>query len=187
MRIRKPQISLHRKHQLGVALFISLVLLLVLTIIGVSSVQTTSLEMRMTRNDHDRVLAFQAAESALRDGENQLEGIAAVTLFTATGNNGLYTVADMDDPEHWETEATWTTAANHITAGTTMAGVATPPRYIIEHLASVLQENNAYQQGDPYAAGAVDRIEIFRITAVGNGGSNQAQVTLQSTYGRVMD
>ena len=50
-----------RKKQLGVALFISLVLLLVLTIIGVSAVQTTSLEERMARNTHDNVLAFQSA------------------------------------------------------------------------------------------------------------------------------
>jgi type IV pilus assembly protein PilX len=50
-----------------VALFISLVLLLLLTIIGVSAVQTTSLELRMARNDNDTLLAFQSAESALRD------------------------------------------------------------------------------------------------------------------------
>ena len=53
--------------QRGVALFISLVLLLVLTIIGVSSVQTTSLEVRMTRNEHDTLLAFQAAAASNLD------------------------------------------------------------------------------------------------------------------------
>ena len=57
-----------RHKQRGVALFISLVLLLILTIIGISAVQTTSLEMRMTRNQYDATLAFQAAESARRAG-----------------------------------------------------------------------------------------------------------------------
>ena len=67
--------------QRGVALFISLVLLLVLTIIGVSSVQTTSLEVRMTGNEHNAMLAFQAAESALRDAEDQLENVSANWKF----------------------------------------------------------------------------------------------------------
>jgi type IV pilus assembly protein PilX len=90
-----------RSKQNGVALFISLVLLLVLTIIGISSVQTTSLEVRMTRNEHDSMLAFQAAESALRDAEAQLEGVTSLANFTDTGDNGRYNVADLGDPEHY--------------------------------------------------------------------------------------
>ena len=90
------------RQQQGVALFISLVLLLVLTIIGVSSVQTTSLEVRMTRNAHDSTLAFQAAESALRDAEEQLDGLVNTVDFTDAGNNGLYNVADLGDTEHWK-------------------------------------------------------------------------------------
>ena len=93
--------------QKGVALFISLVLLLVLTIIGVSAVQTTSLEVRMTRNEHDTLLAFQAAESALRDAEVQLELITSTGAFTDTGNNGLYAIADIGDPEHWRDATVW--------------------------------------------------------------------------------
>lgn len=188
MRIKiQPQILQQRSKQLGVALFISLVLLLVLTIIGVSSVQTTSLEVRMTRNEHDRVLAFQAAESALRDAEAAIELAASTALFTPTGNNGLYIVADMDADEHWQKDSTWDTAANHIVAPTTVAGVAGDPRFIIEHLASIIREENAHQQSDPYTATAADRVEIFRITAVGLGGTNLARVMLQSTYGRIMD
>ena len=68
--MRRP---FNQKTNTGVALFISLVLLLVLTILGVSVVQTTSLEIRMARNEHDSLLAFEAAESALRDAEAALE------------------------------------------------------------------------------------------------------------------
>ena len=174
------------QNQRGVALFISLVLLLVLTIIGVSAVQTTSLEVRMTRNEHDTLLAFQAAESALRDAEAQLEAITTTTVFTETGNNGLYTVADIGDPEHWKDPDIWA-AGNSIQAANTIDGVAGQPRYIIEHVASVLLENNAYQQEDPYAAAANDRVEIFRITARGMGGTENARVLLQSSYGRIVD
>ena len=181
--MRQPRFPTEQR---GVALFISLVLLLVLTIIGVSSVQTTSLEVRMTRNEHDSMLAFQAAESALRDAENFVQGLASTVDFTANGNNGLYIVAEVGDPEHWQDENVWD-AGNSRTADTNVDGVAAQPRYIVEHVASVIREENAYQQDDPYAVGAADRIEIFRITARGTGGTNNASVTLQSNFGRILD
>jgi len=175
-----------QSRQSGIALFISLVLLLVLTIIGVSSVQITSLEVRMTRNEHDAMLAFQAAESALRDAEAQIETITTTTVFTDSGNSGLYNVAPLGDAEHWHASDAWD-AANSVQAATTVDGVFSAPRYIIEHVASVLREDNAYQQEDPYAASASDRIEMFRITARGVGGSVNARVLLQSSYGRILD
>ena len=150
--------------QQGVALFISLVLLLVLTIIGVSSVQTTSLEVRMTGNEHNTMLAFQAAESALRDAEAQLETVVALGAFTQAGTNGLYEVADLGDPEHWQAAAVWT-GANSRLAPTQVDGVAE----------------------QPYAAAASDRVEMFRITARGVGGNTNARVLLQSNYGRILD
>ena len=55
--------------QYGVVLIISLVLLFTLTLIAVSSMGTSRLEQQMTANMRDRQIAFQAAETALRDGE----------------------------------------------------------------------------------------------------------------------
>lgn len=57
------------KFQSGVVLFISLIMLLLLTLIGVTSVQTTILEEKMAGNMRNRNLAFQAAEAALRHAE----------------------------------------------------------------------------------------------------------------------
>ncbi len=172
----------------GVALFISLVLLLVLTIIGVSAVQTTTLETRMVRNEHDTMLAFQAAESALRDAELFLEGVISTADFTDGGANGLWTVADLGDPNRWEQPGVWNPGATSVQAPTDVAAnVAEPPQYLIEHVASVLREENAYQINDPYAATASDRIEMFRVTARGVGGSANARVLLQTTYGRILE
>jgi type IV pilus assembly protein PilX len=170
----------------GIALFISLVLLLVLTIIGVSSVQTTTLETRMARNEHDTLLAFQSAESALRDAETFLQGVVTTAIFTDAGGGGLWTVADLGDPNRWEAAGLWG-GGNSVVAPTGVDGVDEPPRYIIEHVASVIREENAYQIDDPYAASAADRIEIFRVTARGVGGSANAQVLLQTTFGRILD
>ncbi len=180
--LRKTPESLPRR-QSGVALFISLVLLLVLTIIGVSSVQSTSLEVRMSRNEHDTLLAFQAAESALRDAETQLLAITSTAPFNGTA--GLYRVADMGTTENWDTAGVWAGGSSVI--ANAVEGVAEPSRYIIEYLGPVVREENAYEQNSPYGSGQVDRIEMFRITARGIGGTNNASVLLQSTFGRIMD
>ena len=169
----------------GVALFISLVLLLVLTIIGVSAVQTTSLEQRMARNTHDSVLAFEAAEVALRSGETFLRNnVNTTALFPVAGNNGLWKASDYGQPEHWSQANTWTGANSVQLANNTVNGVTEQPRYIIEWVATVQRTDNPYLQGSSYAA-LFDRIEIFRVTARGIGGTSNARVMLQSTYGMI--
>jgi type IV pilus assembly protein PilX len=171
--------------QRGVALFISLVLLLVLTIIGVSAVQTTSLEERMARNTHDSVLAFEAAEVALRSGETFLRtNVNSTALFPVGGNNGLWKASDYGQAEHWQQANIWTGANSVQLPNNSIAGVAEQPRYIIEWVASVQRNDNPYMQGSSYAA-LFDRIEIFRVTARGIGGSPNARVMLQSTYGLI--
>jgi type IV pilus assembly protein PilX len=57
------------KKQSGVALIISLVVLLLLTMITVTALQVTSLEQKMAGNMQEQNVAFQAAESALREAE----------------------------------------------------------------------------------------------------------------------
>ena len=170
--------------QRGVALFVSLVLLLVLTIIGVSAVQSTSLEVRMARNDHDSLLAFQAAESALRDAEAAIEALPGTAGFNDAGANGLWTVAPMDETQRWNDANAWANGTS--VEGSAMAEVATQPRYMIEHVASVIKVENAVQIDDPYGGGASAQIEMFRVTARGTGGTDAATVVLQSIWGRVM-
>ena len=186
MRLLRQRSLSSRQQNAGVALFISLVMLLLLTIIGVSSVQTTTLAVRMARNEHDALLAFQAAESPLRDAEFALEAITSTVGFDNVGTDGLWLIADLGDPNRWDIVGVWT-GGQSAAAPTNVAGVAAQPRFIIEHAASVLREENAYQIDDPYSASAADRIEMFRITARGVGGSPNAIVLLQSTYGRILD
>lgn len=188
--IRRTARAIHHPaaaSQRGVALFISLVLLLVLTIIGVSAVQTTSLEVRMARNDYDSLLAFEAAESALRDAEAQIETILNLGGFSDTGAAGLWNIADLDEGQRWEGANVWT-GATSILAGSTVDGVATQPRYIIEHAATV-QRLDSIETGNDYgnASSVPDRIEMFRVTARGVGGTAAATVLLQSIYGRILD
>ncbi len=93
------------KYQSGVVLIISLIMLLALTLIGVTSSSVTSLEEKMAANTKDINLAFQAAEAALRFAENDL--ILTRPNFTKTetqravvrnsqgvSNAGYYTLLD---------------------------------------------------------------------------------------------
>ncbi len=60
-----PRPSLPRHDQRGVALVVALVFLLMLTILGVTVMQTSSLEGRMAGNMQEVNRAFHAAESAI--------------------------------------------------------------------------------------------------------------------------
>lgn len=71
--------------QRGATLLIALVLLVVMTLLGLSSIRSTSMQERMGANLYDRSLAFQAVESALREAE------ATISINTVvTNSNGLY-------------------------------------------------------------------------------------------------
>jgi type IV pilus assembly protein PilX len=66
-------------------LLIALVLLIVMTLLGLASIRSTSMQERMGANMFDRNLAFQAVESALREAES------TITVTTVVSNSsGLY-------------------------------------------------------------------------------------------------
>ena len=58
-----------KKRQQGAALAVGLLILLVITMVGVSAMRNTTLQEKMTGNLRDENLSFQAAETALNAGE----------------------------------------------------------------------------------------------------------------------
>jgi len=178
---RLQQLSVAQK---GIALFVSLVLLLVLTIVGVSSVQSTSLEERMARNAHDSVLAFQAAEMALRQAEQWLIANSPETTdFSNGGASGLWTAAPFGVTPRWENAAVWS-GTSSVQVPVSVDNVDSQPRYLIEFLATIDQTANQYEVGVGYPT-LNEEINIFRVTARGVGGSDTAQVLLQSSFGLI--
>ena len=73
--------------QQGAALVVGLVLLVVITLVGVTAMRSTTLQEKMAGNLRDSNLSFQAAEAALRACETlmQIDYQAQVTAFNATG------------------------------------------------------------------------------------------------------
>ena len=77
------------RYQRGTALIMSLVILLILTILGITAMGTASLEERMSGNTQEGVRAFEVAESGLQSAYNDpaqenLNG-AVATKYTING------------------------------------------------------------------------------------------------------
>lgn len=168
------------RQQNGAVLVISLLLLLVLTIMAVSSTRSTVLEERMTGNYQDASIALQAAEAALRAGEQFLRQ-PALPVFD--GSSGLYEAAvDTDGKAVWQT-VDWTDdSAVRLYDGFEDAPGSlseATARFLIEELDRVVTPGESLS-----ADSAVDQGGYYRITARGVGVSGNAVVQLQSTYRR---
>ncbi len=181
--------AMKRKNQTGIVLFMSLVILLILTILGLSSVQTTSLQERMSRNARDSNLAFQAAEAALRDGEDELEELISLNNFDA-GATGYFFENDPGDEPNWSDSAivNWSPTTDSCTgcieATTEIGGVATQPKYIVEHLKEVVSDDDSLNLDNIGQDTGSGKTQVFRVTSFGVGGSDSARVMLQATYGK---
>ena len=66
------------KRQSGISLFIVLILLLVMSVLGIAVLRSSGMQERMSANMRDRGLAFQAAETALREAQEDVLGNAAI-------------------------------------------------------------------------------------------------------------
>jgi type IV pilus assembly protein PilX len=176
--------------QRGIVLVTGLIFLVILTLLGITALQSTILEEKMAGNLRDETLAFQAAEAALRSGEYFLE---QVTIQEFNGENGLYYHACSNEAEGEDinesflcsstpdpiAEMNWDTDDSRA-VDVTMERVASQPRYFIEQLPSVpLMGNEGSAQQSPSVLSS-----MFRIVARGTGGTETATVLLQSTYRR---
>jgi type IV pilus assembly protein PilX len=68
----------HINRNRGSVLLVSLVMLLVLTVIGVSTMSNIGVNEKMAANYRDHNLAFQAAEAALTAGEQRAEALSKI-------------------------------------------------------------------------------------------------------------
>ncbi len=167
------------KRQAGVVLVVSLVMLLLLTLIGVTGARVTGLDEKMAGNMRDRNLAFQAAESALNAGET---AAAATTVSACPANPanpvGFYQTRDANCDGVQETTPIWnsidwnTQSVLYIGA---LADISTNPRYIVEDMGLT-----CVSPATPCPA--ADQRRNFRITARATGGTADSVVMLQSIY-----
>lgn len=171
------------KHQRGSILIVSLMILVVLTMIGVSSMSTSSLQERMAGNFRDRQIAFQAAETALAYAEEfARNNINSASIFNNT--NGLY--ATYSGPTNLSAfNDSWWTTANSIALPTTIEQVRTQPRYTIEYRGDIGEsEGTSINVGGYGVTAGGGLIANFRVTVRATGLSDNTTVILQSNYGK---
>lgn len=172
------------RRQQGVALFLALVVLLIITILGVSGLQTTTLEERMAANARDQDMAFQAAEAALLDAEIFLQN---AVLGGFDNSAGLYDLNAANRPI-WRGDnqqvgnGAITYSVNRPGTGAqagAISGVAAQPQYIIEQYPPLIPPGGSLEAGT-----AADDLEFYRVTARGFGGRANTVVVLQTSYQR---
>lgn len=160
------------KKQHGVSLSIVLILLLIMTLLGLASMRGALMQEKMSANQFDRSLGFQAAEAALRTAEARLEPTPPAT-FSATCTTGLCTKPAAGSVNRWDDAATaWSTLP--------ASGTNPPARYIIEAM-------GAAEIPNPRTSGLVGSTslkpvyQVFRITAESQG-DGRSRILLQSNY-----
>lgn len=180
---RKIEVFIYCSQQ-GSVLITSLILLLVLTLLGLSSMQTSVMEEMMAGNAKDHHMAFQSAEAALRDGESRILAYIAEPIPSPTGATDVWVKnspdVDTSNGTSWWCEtgagdAWWLVKGISYTKD---LGYTTTPQSLVEIEDFVRDSLNVGQQMDE--SGKV----YYRITARGRGGSNQALSMLRSAYAK---
>lgn len=165
-------------HQAGVVLAVSLIFLVLLTLIGLTGTQVTSLEEKMSSNSKDQNIAFQAAEAALRGGEANV-GII-VTLIAFDGTDGLY--GEDDHEPDFSYSGNWADDVSREFVSE-IAQVDTEPRYYIKYLTTAEPDGNISPEVFLHGEGtAGDAVSYFTVTARGTGGQDNTKVYLRSYY-----
>jgi type IV pilus assembly protein PilX len=116
--------------QRGISLIVSLVLLVVVTLIALGSMRGVVLQARMSGTTHDRSLAFEAAEAALREAERRAATATAADIPANGCVSGYCATPALADTPRWLDDAF---------AGWRAAGAAAPadapvPEAIVEDM-----------------------------------------------------
>jgi type IV pilus assembly protein PilX len=174
-------------NQRGVVLFVALILLLILSLLGVTAARMQTTEERMARNEDNRQIGAQAAEAALRAAESGLtSGVYSAAQFTSstpgfyefTGTQGSilqYAPATIS----WMTYSP-TDPVNPMPALSQLPVAAQSPKFIIENLPAVAMPGDSIQQVQ--SANPVSPPAVYRITASAAGADSSTTTTLQSIF-----
>ncbi len=158
--------------QSGTVLLLSLVLLFVVSLLGLSSMRGALTEELISINIHDHHLATESAESALRAGERAL-----ISSSVLVNNTGYYSYLDNTTPDLY----TWSDT-NSYKIASDIWGVSNQqpiPRYKIELFAATDRLKNL-GSGMTEAQALAASTKYYRIIAYGQGRSENAVVLEES-------
>ena len=140
-----------RGRQQGMVLLVALVMLLLITMIGVSSMQNATMQEKMANSAQTRNTTFQAAEAALRVGENAV----AATSYSLTACSGVAGCAPPPASDYNNVTA----AGVYGTAGITWVAVGTTGFYGVQLVGTTSDPVNN--------TSGTTSASLYRITAIG--------------------
>jgi len=160
-----------QKSQQGMALVISLLLLVAITLLAVSTMRSTTMQERMASNLNDRELAKQVVESTIRQ---------AATLFPPAPGSAWYTatlpVPAADTADVWQTPAAWDNAG---VVDMTIGGQNFSGQFLVENMGFWVNPRtpNCKVKDDPLCES-----QTYRITARTTPTAGRASVILQAIW-----
>jgi type IV pilus assembly protein PilX len=163
--------------QQGIALIVVLILLLVMSLLAIVSLRGTMMEERMSANMADRSLSFQAAEAALRQGE-QLAALHPALPANGCAAGVCAMPAPSDAPRWTKDSAAWAGARSvDINLGTHTA----TSKYIVELIATGVPSVEQCLDVNDINARCAGLESRYRITAMSTA-AGRSTVMLQTNY-----
>ena len=169
----------------GVALVVSLIILVSLTMLGLTAIQRTTTDLSMAGNQRETGLMFQAAEVGLVSAENFIDDSTTNADFNKP-DEGMHTVLandpSWDGPDYFDA----TTWANKSTLALTSLDAYEQPRFMIEYLGDRSQNALASVNiGGGYGSQQTGEIvSIYRSTSRGVGLTGNSVRYVQSYFGK---
>jgi type IV pilus assembly protein PilX len=173
----------NRSRQDGAILVVSLLLLLVMTLLGLTAMQVTRMEERMAGNSRDISLAFQAAEAGLRDAEDRIRVMTTRPAACSAGPCAVWQrttpVATLPTDLHDQPKSWWVGKAQEYGAAGTqqMTEVTQDPL-------SITQEQGFIPDSLTTGHGPPEGRDFYRVTSHSFGATETARAVLESTYTR---
>ncbi len=172
------------QQQRGVALVVSLIILISLTMLGLTAIQRTTTDLSMAGNHRETGLMFQAAEVGLVTAENFIDDSTTNVDFDDP-DRGLHTITPGTDwgYSNYFDETMWT--SNAMEAETSLKAYE-QPRFIVEYLGNRSQNPLASVNiGGGYGSQQTGEIvSIYRSTARGVGLTGNSARLVQSYFGK---
>ncbi len=174
----------------GMILVVTLFILLIMTALALSAGDTAYFEHKMSDSQLNRNTSFQAAETAIRLGEQYVEGLAALDAGTAncdasaspcvstmeSVNGGVFTPATSAP---WGTNSAYAVPSSDYLTGT--AEAVSSPEYVVEYVTNLPDTNSSLGIG---TGNNIPGSDFYRITGMGTGRTVTSKSVVQSVYAR---
>lgn len=184
------------KREQGMVLIFSMVILVLITMLGMTTLNIASLEKKMAANMQNSSIALQSAESVLSECERYLRETTTVDLEQRDKTQQLFGLVDEAfriieanqlAEQWWLDEGFWqqygfsTKDSTLLVADGELYKPVLPPKCMIEYIgngASAMDSDTSLYRG----SNSADAKLLYRVTAFSYGASTLSQSIIQSHF-----